>query len=56
MSNDIKAWARRLRQDGIYLEFNDLFLFSQRRGFDLEVLVWKEGLVRVYAMLTQDET
>ena len=38
------AWAKRLEQDGTFLEFPDLFLWASQKGYDLKVLVWKEGL------------
>ena len=41
---DIMAWAKRLEQDGTFLEFPDLFLWASQKGYDLKVLVWKEGL------------
>ena len=41
---DIMAWVKRLEQDGTFLEFPDLFLWASQKGYDLKVLVWKEGL------------
>ena len=44
---ELLTWAKRVAQPRIYLEFPDMFLLCSQKKYDLQVLVWHGGWVRV---------